>query len=652
MHQLELIHPEMPQLMDALLERNHWSWESVSRGEAKIHGEPVSLEGLQWFLVNMDPVLWAECNYVERLEDGGGLWSYFDYQKLSLRTRCHVVHQDGAEVGKTREILALIGWGILGRPAYTPEKAGSILVGSAQDGDLDEIWDELEYLKSRNPYIDREIVKSTTKPYRRLTARNGLKVLFRPAGHDGRAYRGIHVRGFLLHDESAKVVNPRSWAEFWRAAKPGCEIRIYSVPTGDRTVTFQRIADNAVPSERVVSGDQSPRTIVQQILRNPSLPSDVKALSKELGNRVWVRFHWPKTIMPPPFWSEARRLEYIELFGSTDAPGYKHNVLGEPGDPENSVFPLRLLTPAARFVSEYRTISLQWDSVSGKLDVLVKALNPSYQLDLDDPGEDEIEEESDPIEAGSLAMLEVYKESVDIEDWALWSPLYRRALIHRLVLSTVRPLVGLLTAGVDLASTTTAEIIVERAGPVDTVVLRVSVSGFDYHVQRDLIRELDDLLGVSGGWGIDATGVGKVLCDLLKGDGDDLGRRVDGYVFNHHVPAINPETGEPLLDPQTGAHITMSYKEQATQILELALAGRRKELPNDPQLLFLLQNHTYRESGGRRIYSKLNDHVVDAWRCAALRRLMGSFGASVTPPMVFVTPTQNIIDSAAISSRL
>jgi hypothetical protein len=30
-----------------------------------------------------------------------------------------------------------------------------------------------------------------------------------------------------------------------RGAKPGCEIRIYSVPTGDRQCTFQRIADNA-----------------------------------------------------------------------------------------------------------------------------------------------------------------------------------------------------------------------------------------------------------------------------------------------------------------------------------------------------------------------------------------------------------------------
>ena len=48
---------------------------------------------------------------MNRPERGGGLWQYFDYQKPSLRYYAgDVVHQDGAEVGKTREIVTLYHW--------------------------------------------------------------------------------------------------------------------------------------------------------------------------------------------------------------------------------------------------------------------------------------------------------------------------------------------------------------------------------------------------------------------------------------------------------------------------------------------------------------------------------------------------------------
>ena len=204
MHKLELLHPALPELIDALLRRNRWSWQALERGDLKLGDEPLDINRLQWWLVNADPVLWVETNLVNKPEDGGGLWQLFPYQKPSLRHRGHTVHQDGAEVGKSREIVGLLLWGCL-----AVEK-GSVLVGSALDGDLDEIWEEVEWQLTANPYLGDALRHRTTKPYRRITWRNGLRVLFRPAGHDGRAYRGIHVRGWLLHDEAAKVVNPRS----------------------------------------------------------------------------------------------------------------------------------------------------------------------------------------------------------------------------------------------------------------------------------------------------------------------------------------------------------------------------------------------------------------------------------------------------------
>ncbi len=186
-------------------------------------------------------------------------------------------------------------------------------------------------------------------------------------------------RGWLLHDEAAKVVNPRSWSEFWRAAKPGCEIGIYSVPTGDRQCTFQRIADNAVPADSIVPAD-TPPLVVEQLLRPGAIgtPESIRTLARDLGNRIWVRFHSPKTIMPHPFWCEERRQEFVGFYGGPDEPGYVHNVLGLPGDPEYSLFPERLLKPALTWIPDYLSVSFRWDSRAGQLDGLSRRLNPSY----------------------------------------------------------------------------------------------------------------------------------------------------------------------------------------------------------------------------------------------------------------------------------
>jgi hypothetical protein len=631
---IELLHPDLPELIDAYLRRVNRSWEQLQRGEVRLEGgEPLNVDTLQWWLINADPVLWVECNLVNRPEDGGGLWRMFNYQRPSLRFRGHVVHQDGAEVGKSREIVGLLLWGSVGIAR------GSILVGSALDGDLDEIWEEVDFQLTANPFLTQALRSRTTKPYRRLTWRNGLRVLFRPAGHDGRAYRGVHVGGWLLHDEAAKVINPRSWAEFWRAAKPGCEIRIYSVPTGDRLCTFQRIADGAVAADQVVSSD-NPAGAIEQLLRPAlaGLPASARTLARDLGGRVWVRFHWPKTIMPAPFWSEERRQEFIGLFGGPDEPGYVHNVLGLPGDPEYSVFPERLLAPALTWIPDYLTITLRWDSRAGVLDGLSRRLNPSYPWGDDaQTGDTEVEDDAE-IDAtdGPQPYLTVLQESVDVSTWDRWDPAQRWQAIADVARYFVRPLPGDLTAGVDVASASVTEIIVQRRnGLADSLVLRLHLTGWNWYAQRDFLLALDEILHPGGGWGLDATGVGRVLADLLA---PDLGERLSGYVFNRATPALDPATGEAQTDPASGSEISISYKELGTQLLERRLHGRRLELPFDPEVRHLLANHTYSQAGEARRYSKVNDHLVDALRCAELRKLTAEW-ADIAPPPVCAIPT-------------
>jgi hypothetical protein len=570
MHSIELLHKDLPELIDALLRRNRWSWQALERGDLKIDDQVLDVESFQWWLINADPVLWVETNLVNKPEDGGGLWQLFPYQKPSIRFRGHTVHQDGAEVGKSREIVGLLLWSCLA------VERGSVLVGSALDGDLDEIWEEVEWQLSANPLLRRSLRNSTTKPYRRLTWRNGLRVLFRPAGHDGRAYRGIHVKGFLLHDEAAKVVNPRSWAEFWRAAKPGCEIRIYSVPTGDRECTFQRIADKAFPADSIIFPD-APRVLIEQLLSpgGATPPEGVRSLARELGGRVWVRFHWPKTIMPAPFWCEERRQEFIGFYGGPDEPGYVHNVLGLPGDPEYSVFPERLLKPALTWIPDYLSLSFRWDSRAGQLDAHSRRLNPSYPWG--EEGElpstaDDPEEEQEVEEVGLQPYLTVLQDTLDLSEWDHWKADRRREIITDLAAFFVRPIPGDLTAGVDVGSASVTEILFQRRnGLADTLVLRLHLTGWNWYAQRDFILALDTIVRPAGGWGIDATGVGRVLVDLLA---PELGERLSGYVFNRATPEIDPTTGEVQLDPNTGREVLISYKELGTQLIERRLRPR------------------------------------------------------------------------------
>jgi len=486
------------------------------------------------------------------------------------------------------------------------------------------------------------------------------------------------VRGWLLHDEAAKVVNHRSWAEFWRAAKPGCEIRIYSVPTGDRQCTFQRIADTAVPAESVVPVDRLD-LVLENLLRPTTAgsPQAVQALARDSGNRTWVRFHWPKTIMPHPFWSEARRQEFVGFYGGPDEPGYVHNVLGLPGDPEYSLFPERLLKPSLTWIPDYLSVSLRWDSRAGQLDGLSRRLNPSYPWGEDtdssetssplsrrgagremgegsgvrapfpaaDSAAPDDPEETEPPTTDLHPYLTVLQDSLDVATWYRWTADRRRQAITDLARLFIRPIPGDLTAGVDVGSATVTEILLERRnGLTDTIILRLHLSGWNWYAQKDFILALDAILRPAGGWGFDATGVGRVLVDLLT---PDLGDRLSGYVFNRSTPAIDPTTGEPQLDPTSGREILLSYKEFATQLLERRLHGRSLDLPYDPEVRHLLANHTYSQTGEARRFSKLNDHLVDALRVAELRKLTADWVA-LAPPLHHATPTASTIAALEI----
>lgn len=148
-----------PEEFDQWLCQQGWAWQALDRGDYGI-----TLEQAMFLFVFEDPVRWAETFLVEPRT--GEPWQFFDYQRESVRAwRQDVVHQDGAEVGKTREITVLILWGQCTSMGFTVRRPW-MLVGAPQQTHLDA--------KSSSPSRRRWARrKAATRPAARCSASSG-----------------------------------------------------------------------------------------------------------------------------------------------------------------------------------------------------------------------------------------------------------------------------------------------------------------------------------------------------------------------------------------------------------------------------------------------------------------------------------------------
>ena len=274
-------------------------------------------------------------------------YSLWEYQQESVRYTGHTVHYCGSEVGKTREIIAYCQW-----KAHTVSN-GSGLIGAPQQTHLDEIIEGIYEQLDFNPDLMPSLVKWKKHPHHQFRFENKFRIDFRPSGHDGEAYRSIHARTFAIKDESAKDKNKKQWSEFWRAMKPGCTAKIYSVPDGDRSCEFYKLGQRAKSTKK------------EEEVQVDSF----KDARSHIKNIKFKWFHWPKTVMPAPYWSDDRRKFYIDQYGGEDAPEYKHNVHGDDGDPEYSVFPWEQLKLCVKAIPEYRCLKVLVDSSNNEVSV-------------------------------------------------------------------------------------------------------------------------------------------------------------------------------------------------------------------------------------------------------------------------------------------
>lgn len=584
--------------LEKWLKDKDWTYHQLARKEYPWPFD--SLADVQIAIIYLDPVLWVH-NFLKEPEDPDHQdpYSLWDYQKESLRYPGHTIHKCAAEVGKTREIVA-----------YSLYKAntvpnGSGLIGAPQQTHLEEIIEAMDDQCTWNP----ELGKARRHPRHKngwkkhphhafyFYGRNHrFKIDFRPSGHDGEAYRGIHARTFAIKDEASKDKNKKQWSEFWRAVKPGCICKPYSVPDGDRSCEFHKLGQRAL-IERKSEKKEEPHN------------DTLKSTAKHIRNIKFRLFSWPKTLMPAPYWSRERKEFYVEQFGGETTPEYKHNVLGIDGDPEYSVFPWEQLKLCIREIPEYRVLKVLVDSANDE--VIVHGYK--YQ---------QIPGDSGLVTVPVCLLDEIYAESSFFKYDA-----HHESEFRRLIKSFFNSVGGLKSAGADFGySPDPTEIIIKNLiGKKDRYIARLQLKQVKYDQQCQAIDALDDVYGPQESitWGTDfghaGSAVAHDLHDLPQYAHKNYEDRLRGFSFESTADNID-ENREPLMDARTGKPAKITLKELATDLMSKKIQRLETDYPADPDFALFYPNHTVRQ-GKHRIYKQTDDHLIDAERCERLGRL-------------------------------
>ncbi len=284
------------------------------------------------------------------------------------------------------------------------------------------------------------------------------------------------------------------------------------------------------------------------------------------SSEQYTVFRWPSWLNPN--WSDNRERELVDFYGGKDTAGWQHEVAGEHGKPSYGAFGTEDLNMCRQEVIDYRKIVVQ--------------------------GED-------------LSACDSEEESLDRLEMLL----------------NLMPKTGVFWIGGDLGYTNDpTELVVFREDlfgdrRVMTLVLRIHMEHVSYPHIAQTIGLLENYFSPTG-IGIDNGGNGlAVVQELLTLDKYkplQLDGRLRGYDFGSTT----------TLDIPNGRQMRKRTKELMTTIINGALQKRQIVLPeDDPEIEDQFTTHTYTLANGNVIYSKGNDHIVDAVRCAMLAHEQG-----------------------------
>jgi hypothetical protein len=282
------------------------------------------------------------------------------------------------------------------------------------------------------------------------------------------------------------------------------------------------------------------------------------------GESDYHHFKWPSWVAPD--WSPTREKELLDFYGGRDTPGWQHEVAGEHGQPTWAAFDTALVLAALDENPRYRKVTIQGEHFR------------------------------------------------DCRDEAS----VRNRLRDALGQANHRPGATYWVGG-DLGYTSDpTELVVFEEDPATqrlTLQLRVHAEHVAYPVISELLALLDNLYSPRG-LGVDRGGNGlsvvQELTTLDKYRERYLLGRLVGYDFGASITVGADEHHRP---------VRKRVKEHMTALINEALAHGRLVLPdNDHEIEDQLCTQTYTLTERGVVYSKGNDHVVDAIRCALIRR--------------------------------
>jgi hypothetical protein len=274
-------------------------------------------------------------------------------------------------------------------------------------------------------------------------------------------------------------------------------------------------------------------------------------------------FRWPSWLNPN--WNDEREAELIEFYGGRDTSGWQHEVAGEHGKPSYGAFNVEQLNLCRQDVLEYRKIVITDSELRDCAD--------------EEAAHDRLE-----------------------------------------MLLNLTPQTGVFWIGGDLGYTNdpTELVVFQEVDVGERKVLRLVLRLHLEHVAYPHIAQTLALLEryyTPTGIGVDNGGNGlAVVQELLTLDKyKELGLegRLKGYDFG----------GMTRLAVRDGREVKKRTKELMTSLINGALQRKQLVLPaEDMDIEEQFTTHTYTLRDGRVVYSKGNDHIIDAVRCALLIR--------------------------------
>jgi hypothetical protein len=299
------------------------------------------------------------------------------------------------------------------------------------------------------------------------------------------------------------------------------------------------------------------------MLRAYSTPSGLRDRTyyRATQGKGWKVFRWPSWIAPE--WDGVRRDGLLAFYGGEGTAGWRHEVAGEHGQPSYGAFNAAQVMKAVADIDGYRKIVIRGEDFDGCAGELESRLRLENLLGLDGGG-------------------------------------------------------GRCWIGVDTGYThdpTEALVLEEDENEVLSLILRVHAERLPYPLVSELIALLDTVYNPIG-IGLDRGGNGAAVEQELVGLDKFKDRFMMGtlvaYDFGGTI-AVGEDTN--------GQEIRKRTKEEMTRLINKALSTGKLRIPkDDPVVEDQLCTQTYVRTERGIVYSKGNDHIVDAMRCAFLRR--------------------------------